>query len=474
MAFLSNLLAISRPSGVWESIIWAFEGFTNNYILAVVLITIILKIIWSPLETYNRHISVKNQKIQQKLAPELEKIQQKYGNDKQLVNQKTNELYKRNNVNMMGSCFFMLIYMALNLLVFFTLWSGLNNIASFKIYENYSFMKEQYANCLNVVNSSQQSYVDFFNKTVEENVDVEGFDRESVASLLTFRVWQEGETTKIGLFVKDEIVEDDFATGLIGQAQNYLTLDELEELDTLDTENEEDTVKNANDVILGYIDSLQGKSLFEETIESDTAAEEENVYKYTLLDATTSSSMSSIVQIYKDHQEKFLWIQNIWVADSPFKQSTLDYKSFYGLAANRVQAGEDKVYDAFMTSLNSQVSVVNGYLILPILCVVTAFLSSYLSQIRMKKEKKKQIIIGDKKQEEKPKTQGKAMMIIMPIIMGLFSLLYNCVFAIYMFVSQLISTMLIPLQNLIVEKIDSSKEKKKLQKDSDVDYRRKF
>ena len=99
MAIISTLLSVAKPAGVWESIIWAFEGFTNNYVWAVVLITIIIRIIWSPLETYNRRITAKNTAMQAKMQPELQKVQEKYGHDRQLLNQKTNEVYKKYNYN---------------------------------------------------------------------------------------------------------------------------------------------------------------------------------------------------------------------------------------------------------------------------------------------------------------------------------------------------------------------------------------
>ena len=76
MAILSTLLSVAKPTGMWESIIWAFEGFTNNYIWAVVLLTVIIRIIWSPLDTYNRRITAKNTAMQAKMQPELKKIQE--------------------------------------------------------------------------------------------------------------------------------------------------------------------------------------------------------------------------------------------------------------------------------------------------------------------------------------------------------------------------------------------------------------
>ena len=59
MAVLSMLL-LAEPSGFWENIIKAFEGFTNNYVLAIILLTVIIRIIWAPIDTLNKRMSQKN------------------------------------------------------------------------------------------------------------------------------------------------------------------------------------------------------------------------------------------------------------------------------------------------------------------------------------------------------------------------------------------------------------------------------
>ena len=93
MAFLTGLLSVSEPTGVWETIIKAFESGVGSYILAIVLITLIIKVIWAPIETINKKINKKNMRIQAKIQPEINKIKTKYGADKNLVNQKTQVLY---------------------------------------------------------------------------------------------------------------------------------------------------------------------------------------------------------------------------------------------------------------------------------------------------------------------------------------------------------------------------------------------
>ena len=94
MAVLSMLL-LAEPSGFWENIIKAFEGFTNNYVLAIILLTVIIRIIWAPIDTLNKRMSQKMTAVQAKMQPELDKINKKYANDPKLLKQKQNELYSK-------------------------------------------------------------------------------------------------------------------------------------------------------------------------------------------------------------------------------------------------------------------------------------------------------------------------------------------------------------------------------------------
>ena len=48
MDFLNLLLDVAKPSGVWATIINAFESGVGSYLLAIVLITLILRVALSP------------------------------------------------------------------------------------------------------------------------------------------------------------------------------------------------------------------------------------------------------------------------------------------------------------------------------------------------------------------------------------------------------------------------------------------
>ena len=180
------------------------------------------------------------------------------------------------------------------------------------------------------------------------------------------------------------------------------------------------------------------------------------------------TAMPLIENTYKANQESFLWIKNIWIADSPLKSSMFTYEQFEGMVLkNNIELGEKEIYNSFMPKLKESQGKVNGYFILPVLIIAVSFLSSWLSQFLMRRNLKK-------KGKTPSKAQGRIMQIVMPLIMGIFAIFYNAVFSIYMLASQLISTALLPLQDLIVNKLEANAEKKEAQKNANtMDYRRK-
>lgn len=94
-----------------------FYGFFGNYGLAIILLTVCIKIIFWPLTQK----SYKSMKGMQKLQPEMQKLREKYGNDKQRLNQEMMTFYKENKVNPLGGCLPMLIQIP----VFFALYQVL-------------------------------------------------------------------------------------------------------------------------------------------------------------------------------------------------------------------------------------------------------------------------------------------------------------------------------------------------------------
>jgi len=90
-----------------------FQGYVKNYGIAIILLTIVIKIIFWPLT----HKSYKSMKEMQKLQPLMAKIREKYKNNKEQMNRELMGLYKTYKVNPMGGCLPMVIQMP----VFFAL-----------------------------------------------------------------------------------------------------------------------------------------------------------------------------------------------------------------------------------------------------------------------------------------------------------------------------------------------------------------
>lgn len=91
--------------GIFEKILVTIYGMTGSFGLSIIILTILIKIALLPL-TLKQDRSMKEMK---KLQPKLEALKQKYGNDQQMISQKTMELYKEHNVHPAKGCLPLLI-----------------------------------------------------------------------------------------------------------------------------------------------------------------------------------------------------------------------------------------------------------------------------------------------------------------------------------------------------------------------------
>ncbi|MCC8181265.1 MAG: membrane protein insertase YidC [Planctomycetes bacterium] len=92
------------------------DGILGNYGLAIIAVTIIIKLLLHPL---NRKSFVSMNKMS-KLAPMMKEIQAKYANDKMKMQQEMSKFYKENGVSMAGSC----LPVFLQLPIFFSLYGA--------------------------------------------------------------------------------------------------------------------------------------------------------------------------------------------------------------------------------------------------------------------------------------------------------------------------------------------------------------
>ncbi len=92
-------------------------GYINNYGIAIILLTILIKLIFWPLGNK----SYKSMKEMQKLQPKMTELREKYKDDKARLSQESMALYKTHNVNPMGGC----LPMVVQIPVFFGLYKAL-------------------------------------------------------------------------------------------------------------------------------------------------------------------------------------------------------------------------------------------------------------------------------------------------------------------------------------------------------------
>jgi YidC/Oxa1 family membrane protein insertase len=79
--------------------------YVHNYGIAIIILTILIKIIFWPLGNK----SYKSMKEMQKLQPKMQELRQKYKDDKPRLSQETMALYKTHKVNPLGGCLPILI-----------------------------------------------------------------------------------------------------------------------------------------------------------------------------------------------------------------------------------------------------------------------------------------------------------------------------------------------------------------------------
>ena len=149
---------------------------------------------------------------------------------------------------------------------------------------------------------------------------------------------------------------------------------------------------------------------------------------------------------YYKEKADFIWVKNLWVADNPLDKAVPTATKFKSLTGKTINATE---YNAVTAKLDKK--AVNGYFVLPILCMAFTFLSQWLMQKMQKSQTEMQTVEGQP-------NVGKFMNVIMPIMMGIFALSYSSAFTIYMIVSSIYAT----VSNLVINAIATKVYAKKM------------
>jgi YidC/Oxa1 family membrane protein insertase len=116
---LSQILNLLRPiqSGIEYVIIYLYHHVISNYGIVIILLTITVRLVLTPLTISQTRSMARMQKFQ----PELQELQKKFKDDKAKLQQETMAFYKKNNVNPLAGC----LPLILQLPVFFALFQAL-------------------------------------------------------------------------------------------------------------------------------------------------------------------------------------------------------------------------------------------------------------------------------------------------------------------------------------------------------------
>ena len=362
MAFLSATLfaaetAINQPNWLWELLILHVFDFIANYGWRVVFFTLCLKLLLSPLDIYQRYMARKNQKITERLKPQMEKLQKQY-TDRTILAQKQMQLNKQAGFSYFSSCLPAIVTMA----VMFSLLGALNEVS-------------QYMNF--------KEYYELYNRYDAAIVEYNGMDDASKAAL---------------------------------KEQGVVT----------------DERKNPDGSVIDYNVQYAQKEVFD---------------------------------YYQENKTSFLWIKNIWSPDVPWKKEVNSESQFntnigkYGTSASKSGLTDDELarmktmYPTVMGLLLAEESNgANGYLILPVLSVL---MSVAMQLVTMRQQKK-----SGQVNEAMGSGAMKAMMFIMPVMIGFFSLSYTSAFALYLVVNYAFSLIINVGSNLILLAIDKKEQHK--------------
>ena len=362
MAFLSATLfaaetAIKQPNWLWELLILHVFDFIANYGWRVVFFTLCLKLLLSPLDIYQRYMARKNQKITERLKPQMEKLQKQY-TDRTILAQKQMQLNKQAGFSYFSSCLPAIVTMA----VMFSLLGALNEVS-------------QYMNF--------KEYYELYNRYDAAIVEYNDMDDASKAAL---------------------------------KEQGVVT----------------DERKNPDGSVIDYNVQYAQKEVFD---------------------------------YYQENKTSFLWIKNIWSPDVPWKKEVNSESQFntnigkYGTSASKSGLTDDELarmktmYPTVMSLLLAEENNgANGYLILPVLSVL---MSVAMQLVTMRQQKK-----SGQVNEAMGSGAMKAMMFIMPIMIGFFSLSYTSAFALYLVVNYAFSLIINVGSNLILLAIDKKEQHK--------------
>jgi len=409
---------------MWGALIGLFS-FIPNWGWMIIVFTVCLKIVLSPLDLWQKKVARASAQKQAIIQPEVAKLQKKFGNNKQMLNQKTMELYKRENFSVFGSCIGMLVNMAVTLFIFLTLFYALIGLGQTQIYNQYQTLQTDY----------NEKFVVAFNLTDESEIasTEQSYWDTAYASAVTYIETEEPQA--------EGESDSDYEKRIYNKAlQNYS--------DTATLSSEYATIGDIQTEVLNvYNTEVKQSWLWVQNIwrpdtnstgfpDYATFVSSTNLYSST--DYTTELN-ARITALGESATAEQISAETLEVQD--------EFENKYNFVTYNVQSA----YQGW-----------NGYFILTILAAAITYLSVTISQMQTTKKKSKKTDIQPQGAETpvNPINTNKAMKFmkfLLPILMIIFTIGYNAAFALYIVTNSVMSTIL----SFTFLKILDAKDKKK-------------
>ena len=404
---LNFLATVSQiPADFGEKLNWIgvviqwIIGIAGNVGLGIVLFTLVLKLITLPLDIYSKSSMRKNSLKMEKMRPQLEKQQKQYQNDQQAYNAKMMEMYKKNGYSFLGACLPMIVTLVIFIVV-------LNAFSSYSRYTNLDIYREM----ARAYNAGMVQYGPENYKTNENGERGEG--------VVTYTCTQ----NKDGKFdcVRTEFFDDE--TGLFSVTATQMIVTDAEQ------SAEQMAALDWSGAQSSAVYSVKTEKVLSSTDEKIVAAvaaarEEDGQQSDENLAANAIRTIGrqAAADRYHENNARFLWVKNIWYPDTSYKHPVTKESEI-----------SENYYTELTHYLSAEKSQANGYYILIVISIGTMFLSQFIISKSQKAQNELQTADG-----RGQKTQ-KVMLIVMPIIFGIFSFFYSAAFSIYMIVSNIFS-----------------------------------
>ena len=313
------------------------------------------------------------------------------------------ELYKKNGYSMFGACLPMIVTLVLFIIV----------LGAFDDYSNYMNIE--------VYRQMAQQYNAAITQYAPDLTDAEG--------IVTYTVNESQTNAAESRFAYDRTIEyaadENADTGLLAVRiiRTVVSDTQLDVNNTADMEALFAEIEHTDGTITYYIQTDKVLTSGDENIAAirDSFADRE----FESDDARASeiirqAGRNAAEAQYRKEHFNFLWVKNIWYPDTSYEHPVKQPAELNTMSS---------VYEELTYNLGDEKSAANGYYILIVISIGTMFLSQFIMARSQKAQNELQTADG-----RGQKTQ-KVMMIVMPIIFGIFSFFYSSAFSIYMITS---------------------------------------